>query len=1057
MTDGRPTAAGCVEPEILAAFMDGRLEPRERAVVEAHLAECEDCYETWMEGRLVNSEVSAPGKVIPLRPNRRWVVAAAIAAMLFISLTLGRNWFASPDGLLDELAGASPGRPSEGRLADLPWDALPDRSRAVTSPDLSPEVTIAVARLKQALNKERNFATLHANGAGELVLGNFDAAIRSFRDALALQNSPHAMSDLSAALIARGNASGRKMDFAEAFEVASQALKLEGNLPEATFNRSIALERLEQRTQAVESWEEFLRLESESAWADEARRRLEALRKVEKIPDRESARKTVLESNIPAWAAAISRGQDGTDLLHTAIALAATADDGSPDRYTTDAALSLRDNTSKRHIAEAILDFHQGLQAAAGRDYPRADEMFGRAESNLRRLGSPIRYAASLGRAAALYSMHKLEEASAVVEKLDAELPDRYLRVRGRTKWLRGIILMARGHQMAGLAEYEQSVAAYTMSGESSNAAFVSGLMAEGYYLLGDHQRSWQYRVPSIAGAPRAVSLLAAGLAARNQGWPQLAGYFQDEAIAAAKAAGDDRGTVDSLRERALSHARAQSVVEARRALQEARLLAEKGTGSDWVRLRAELDLATAQVADRGALPEALEAADRALRFFRSAGILVRLPASYLAKADVLEALNQPAEARAVLSEGLAKYQDQRRRLPPGVMSASLGDMARELVDRIVRLALDANDPNAAFAALDENRSGSGGSDALSEPLTPEVVRAKVPDGVAVLSYAVCDSEILIWGIGERTTFARERFSKPALDSLVMRAIKGDPEAERELYRRLIQPTLDVLEPNGVVIVIPDGPLFQLPFALLRDGKDRYLVETQGVAMAPSVAWLLRGKPSGANVAGVRSIGAFGNPAFDRAQFPTLADLPASEREARSVTEPYDVRTTKIGSEATRSAFQASLRTDDVVHFAGHALIDRLDAQTSRLALARDGLASSFTAEDVAALRGIRARLIVLAACQSAGGPISRSEGAMGIAQAFLQSGAASVVASITDVGDESSEPFFKDFHEHYAKNGNAIRALQHAQRKALKDGERRNRGWASVVAFSGWNSVAGN
>src|SRR5687767_6639457 len=88
--------------ETLAAYVDGTLEERPRGDVEAHIAECEDCYELVTEvmrskhadvGDLAadiapTSEPRSPSVVVPFT-RRRWVVAstvglAAAAALLLV-------------------------------------------------------------------------------------------------------------------------------------------------------------------------------------------------------------------------------------------------------------------------------------------------------------------------------------------------------------------------------------------------------------------------------------------------------------------------------------------------------------------------------------------------------------------------------------------------------------------------------------------------------------------------------------------------------------------------------------------------------------------------------------------------------------------------------------------------------------------------------------------------------------------------------------------------------------------------------------------------------------
>ena len=72
--------------------------------------------------------------------------------------------------------------------------------------------------------------------------------------------------------------------------------------------------------------------------------------------------------------------------------------------------------------------------------------------------------------------------------------------------------------------------------------------------------------------------------------------------------------------------------------------------------------------------------------------------------------------------------------------------------------------------------------------------------------------------------------------------IAGGDELLAMFYRLLIAPVADLLPalPEAPVVLIPQGPLFLLPFAALRDERGRALVETHTLMMAPSIQALLQ-------------------------------------------------------------------------------------------------------------------------------------------------------------------------------------------------------------------------
>lgn len=105
----------------VAAFIDGRLAPAERAIAESHLAECDSCRSEFRDAaRLV---ASLPE---PRRQARawRWVgVAAAAAALLIVLLPRARTPFDSGDPVerratADMAAAVTVVQPREGAVVE---------------------------------------------------------------------------------------------------------------------------------------------------------------------------------------------------------------------------------------------------------------------------------------------------------------------------------------------------------------------------------------------------------------------------------------------------------------------------------------------------------------------------------------------------------------------------------------------------------------------------------------------------------------------------------------------------------------------------------------------------------------------------------------------------------------------------------------------------------------------------------------------------------------------------------------------------------------------------
>src|SRR5262249_24317578 len=149
---------------------------------------------------------------------------------------------------------------------------------------VGPDLQIAAGQAQKKVQAERSAENLHAFGASQLLLGRFDAAVDALSEAATVNASRGPASlraintDLAAAYLARGRAQDRPDDFVHALNAADSANRgTSAPTPESLFNRALALEPLHLRDQARAAWQDYLKRDAKSGWADEARRHLAAL------------------------------------------------------------------------------------------------------------------------------------------------------------------------------------------------------------------------------------------------------------------------------------------------------------------------------------------------------------------------------------------------------------------------------------------------------------------------------------------------------------------------------------------------------------------------------------------------------------------------------------------------------------------------------------------------------------------------------------------------------------------------------------------------------------
>ena len=121
---------------------------------------------------------------------------------------------------------------------------------------------------------------LQSRARAELLEGNYSAAIDALQQALAAKpNSPSLLIDMATAYAQRAETTGNSEDFGRAIELLGQVLEASPNNAVALFNRAVISQRALLFTQAIEDWQAYLRIDPTGKWADEARSRMEEVKR----------------------------------------------------------------------------------------------------------------------------------------------------------------------------------------------------------------------------------------------------------------------------------------------------------------------------------------------------------------------------------------------------------------------------------------------------------------------------------------------------------------------------------------------------------------------------------------------------------------------------------------------------------------------------------------------------------------------------------------------------------------------------------------------------------
>ncbi|HYU32608.1 MAG TPA: CHAT domain-containing protein, partial [Thermoanaerobaculia bacterium] len=181
-----------------------------------------------------------------------------------------------------------------------------------------------------------------------------------------------------------------------------------------------------------------------------------------------------------------------------------------------------------------------------------------------------------------------------------------------------------------------------------------------------------------------------------------------------------------------------------------------------------------------------------------------------------------------------------------------------------------------------------------------------------------------------------------------------------------------------------------------------------------------------------------------------LGSLPFARREGRSAVHQLGGESLlRVGKAASEGFLKtADLRRFGILHFATHAVLDDQNPERSGVLLtpapaSEDGL---LQIREIVPL-SLEGRIVVLSSCRSASGAVLRGEGVMGIARAFFQAGAHTVIASLWPLRDDDGAALFDRFYHHLAGGKSVSAALRAAQRDRIAEGAP-GYAWAGLVAL---------
>jgi len=436
--------------------------------------------------------------------------------------------------------------------------------------------------------------------------------------------------------------------------------------------------------------------------------------------------------------------------------------------------------------------------------------------------------------------------------------------------------------------------------------------------------------------------------------------------------------------------------------------------------------LATRKNVDQAALWQALQISERG-----------RARSLRFALSSTADAGAQPRQA-----EGMERYRELLSAIAGIAASQDISTREPSLLDALDQLATE---HTSTAVTLDSARFIKQ-LDALDATLIEytsgkQRMFAFVVDGGHITLVPLADRS----GISAAAATLHEKLRTPET------ARRDIQRASAHLSELVLWPLTQMVTRKRIVIV-PDDALHTIPLAVMpwaADSSDELLLHRAEIAIMPSAAYMEASLAQASVKLSTPSFALLGDPVFRSTDWErecahglstltqkepaatrsmltwsdSLPRLPGTREEIQQIVAlarrayPGSSLRIQLGCNATREALRRDIRSaPQVLHIATHGFVDAYRPRLSALALTRQSAAGErdamFTLLDILDAR-LESRLVVLSACDTSRGKLLPGEGILGPAQAFLQAGAESVVASHWRIGDAETTGFMRVFY-HY-------------------------------------------
>ena len=344
-----------------------------------------------------------------------------------------------------------------------------------------------------------------------------------------------------------------------------------------------------------------------------------------------------------------------------------------------------------------------------------------------------------------------------------------------------------------------------------------------------------------------------------------------------------------------------------------------------------------------------------------------------------------------------------------------------------------------------------------------EIVQQRISEDEAILEFHFHDNELLSFLItSDSISYSQSRVNQEEIIGLYDEITTAKKIQVKELSSQILK-VLNSSQFHGKqLIIIPDKELLQIPFEML-EYNGKLLIESFDVSYEYSSGFLTDEKELTYTQNYVGFASDYNDPSFTalKDNYTTspegilLSPLIHALGEVESAAVLLGGKA-NVNSSATKANFESQSNGAQVLHLALHGVLSESFPDQSSLVFSSEEDDHLLSAAEIYHM-DINTELTVLSACNTGVGPVRVGDGVRSLARSFIHAGSESVITSLWEISDVTTEKILKSFYTYLSEGKTKSAALRQAKMEFIAQAsptQRHPKYWAHLILVGDAGSI---